>query len=115
MSIIEMIRKRTRIWERAGRWQEPDMYRAVMFMVTEAGEALDALLRRCHPDFWRTRKFDESRAVEHLIEELGQMVMMAAIACEKLDTDLAGAVRAALARMDKKRMAGLFKIETADE
>lgn len=103
--MINEIKKYTDKWKEQGQWSEPDLGMAILFMVTEAGEALDAYIRMSHPEYYRTHPSEsesESDLLYELYLELGQVIKMAFIALDKMypGTDPLDAVRAALRKRD---------------
>lgn len=100
--LTQRIKRARDYWLETGTWVNPDLQTAVAFMVTEAAESLDAVIRLQGTSFWRTHPDVGSRK-EALVRELAQTVLMAAIALEHLDTDLEDAVGATLRAMTDER------------
>lgn len=113
-SLRKMIRNRTSVWATEGTWVEPEWTEALDFMVTEAGEALDAKLRYLHADFVRTHAADDDSERElfyNMVTEIGQTLMMAVITLEKMGVTPQSAVSRALGKMDAKRVKGRYGTE----
>lgn len=92
----------TRDWERDSNWVSPDMKDAVCFVVTEAGETLDAVLRlqsyvRNHP---------EEGSRQQVAEELGDVVFMAMVTANIMGFDLAAQIGMKLREMCKAKGMG---------
>jgi NTP pyrophosphatase (non-canonical NTP hydrolase) len=77
----------------------PDVQDAVSFMVTEAGESLDEVLRQ--KNYVRNNPGGGSQ--ERLIEEVADTVFMAYVTAIAAGGDLTEALLAKLAKMDRMR------------
>ena len=80
-------------WVSRGQWKWPNLQDALMFLVTEVGETLDAYLRTETAGYIRNQERKRD-----LTEELADVVFMTLVAACLLGTDLEGKLCAKLER-----------------
>ncbi|MFH1484839.1 MAG: hypothetical protein ABIH46_02105, partial [Chloroflexota bacterium] len=100
-SIQELCREYRGWWEKMGQWVEPVLDDALMFAVTEIGEAMDARLRQ--KDFVRNNQGEGPSTALDVGLELFDVVLMCCVALDCLDMDLMTLARQKLAKMDRQR------------
>ena len=99
-NIQDMCRRYRARWEREGQWVEPDLDQALMFIVTEIGEACDARLRQS-----RFVRNNPGEAPDDLAlgVELFDVVLMCCVVLDQLGLDLDILARIKLNAMNRKR------------
>jgi len=80
-------------WVSKGQWKWPNLQDALMFLVTEVGEALDAYLRTETMGYIRNQERKRD-----LTEELADVLFMSCVAACLLGTDLEAKLCAKLER-----------------
>ena len=100
MTLQEQIRQYRQAWASRGKWQDPDTGEAIMFALTELGEAADAYLR-LKGGFVRNNDREAGR--DKLLTELFDTVMMCIIAIDLEGGNLEQVAQDKLYLMDAKR------------
>jgi len=101
-SLQATIKQYRQRWSAAGQWKDPGVTDAVLFAMTELGEATDQLIRLKKAGY--TRNNDRDATADKLATELFDCIMMCTIALDELGVDLETVAAAKLEKMDRKRM-----------
>lgn len=96
MNIQQLIAEYTARWRSMGQWEVPSLSDTVCFMVTEAGEALQEIMRfKPYP-----RNNPRQPSMEALCEELADTIIMATCALSILGESAEDQVSRKLCKMD---------------
>jgi NTP pyrophosphatase (non-canonical NTP hydrolase) len=95
-------------WQSIGQWQQPTAERALQFMVTEAGEALDALLRL---DGGYTRNNPRPASWDKVDEEVADTLIMALRYFATRGLSAEQAIRDKIERMHAKKEFAAQQVE----
>jgi len=102
--VQDLVREYTKKWEAQGTWAQPNLSEALMWMVTEVGEALDAYLS-LNPK-WTRNNPKPAPTSEKIAEEIFDAIMMGCLALDRLGADLMEVAQRKLAKMDGRRQSG---------